>query len=98
MQALRAGDAPRALQLADRALAATPRDASVRFTRGVILAEMRRDDEAIAVFAALIAGLSGAAEPYNNLAVLQARAWRRRPGARCAGSRVRNQPQLRDRA
>ena len=67
-----AGRAEQALALADRALAATPRSAPLRFARGVALSELKRGDEAIAVFRALNEDHPELAEPYNNLAVLLA--------------------------
>ena len=93
LQALRVGDAARALQLTDRALAATPRDASLRFTRGVVLAEMRRDDDAMRVFEGLIEDHPDLAEPYNNLAVLQARRGETGRARLSLEAAVRNQPQ-----
>lgn len=93
LQALRAGDAARALELTDRALAAAPRDAVLRFTRGVVLTELRRDDDAMRVFTALIEDHPDLAEPYNNLAVLQARRGDTGQARLSLEAAVRNQPQ-----
>lgn len=71
--AYRAGRADEALQLAERALRDDPRNPQLRFLRGVILAERRRDDEAVAVFRGLVDDFPELAEPYNNLAVIHAR-------------------------
>lgn len=67
-----AGQAAPALGIAERALAARPRDAQLRFVRGVLLADLKRSDEAAAVFRALIEDHPDLPEPYNNLAALQA--------------------------
>jgi tetratricopeptide (TPR) repeat protein len=61
-----------ALAQVDQALAATPRDPQLRFRKGVLLAEARRDAEAIAIFTQLNEEYPELAEPYNNLAVLYA--------------------------
>jgi Flp pilus assembly protein TadD len=67
-----AGNAAAALPLAERALAAKPRDAQLRFVRGVLLADLGRADEAMAVFRQLVEDYPELAEPYNNLAALHA--------------------------
>jgi len=61
-----------ALKRADAFLAGTPRDAQVRFQRGVILGELARPQEAIAAFEALSQDFPELPEPYNNLGVLYA--------------------------
>jgi tetratricopeptide (TPR) repeat protein len=61
-----------ALQRADAFLARSPRDAQVRFQRGVILGEMARPQDAIAAFEALSQDFPELPEPYNNLGVLYA--------------------------
>lgn len=63
---------PEALGRVDAALAPNPRDPRGRFLRGLILTEMNRRDEAITVFQQLTVDYPELAEPYNNLAVLQA--------------------------
>lgn len=68
----RAGDSTQALARADAALQARPQDATLRFTRGVLLAELKRAAEAIPVFEALTQDYPDLPEPYNNLAVLHA--------------------------
>lgn len=69
---LRAGDAAAAMARLDEALAKRPKDAQLRFLKGVLLASEHRDAEAIAVFLALNEEFPELAEPYNNLAVLYA--------------------------
>jgi tetratricopeptide (TPR) repeat protein len=49
-----------------------PRDAQVRFMRGVILAEQGKTVEAAAVFEGLTQEFPELPEPYNNLAVIRA--------------------------
>jgi len=69
-----AGQTATALQAADKYLTAKPKDAQMRFVRGVMLAEMRRSAEATQVFEKLIEDYPELPEPYNNLAALQAAA------------------------
>lgn len=61
-----------ALARADAFLAKSPRDAQIRFLRGVILADQGKPTDAIAVFDALVRDFPELPEPYNNLAVLLA--------------------------
>ena len=61
-----------ALTLADKSIASKPRDANLRFLKGVLLAQMDRKQEAAAVFTALTQDFPQLAEPYNNLGVLLA--------------------------
>lgn len=63
---------PEALSRADAAIAARPRDAQLRFLKGVVLSEMNRPAEAIAIFTRLTEDHPQLPEPYNNLAVLYA--------------------------
>jgi Flp pilus assembly protein TadD len=70
----RGGDTALAFQRLDKALAA-PAQASnpkLRFLRGVMLSETRRENEAITVFERLTQDYPELPEPYNNLAVLHA--------------------------
>jgi len=61
-----------ALDRADAWIADHPRDARVRFVRGVLLSDQQRSADAIAAFTALNRDFPELAEPYNNLAVLYA--------------------------
>ena len=73
LQALvKQGQLSQALEQADQLLASKPRDAQVRFLRGVILSELNRGGEAITVFQKLTEDYPELPEPYNNLAVLYA--------------------------
>lgn len=67
-----AGQSTEAFERLDRALAARPRDPQLRFQKGVMLAELQRGDEAVAVFTELSIDYPELPEPYNNLAVIQA--------------------------
>lgn len=73
LQALvKQGQFNQALERADQMLAAKPRDAQVRFLKGVVLSELNRGNDAIAVFQKLTEDYPELPEPYNNLAVLYA--------------------------
>lgn len=69
---LRAGQYPEALRKADAFLSQQPRDAQMRFLKGVILTEQNKTPEAIAIFNRLTVDFPELPEPYNNLAVLYA--------------------------
>ncbi len=63
---------PAALTRVEQALAQHPRDAQMRFLKGLILSEQNKTVEAIAVFTKLTEDFPDLPEPYNNLAVLYA--------------------------
>ena len=69
-----AGQASAALERADRALAANPKDAQMRFLKSVVLADAGRRPEAISLLQELVQDYPELAEPHNNLAVLHAAA------------------------
>lgn len=69
---MKAGRNDEALGRAEARLKDNPRDAQVRFMRGVILAEQGRTVEAAVVFEALTQEFPELPEPYNNLAVIHA--------------------------
>jgi tetratricopeptide (TPR) repeat protein len=69
---LRSKQYAEALAKTDAQLAKHPRDAQMRFYKGVILAEQNKTAEAIAIFTKLIEDFPDLPEPYNNLAVLYA--------------------------
>ncbi len=69
---LKQGQHKDALERADKFLASNPKDAQVRFLKGLILTEQNRANEAIKVFTALAEDYPELPEPYNNLAVLYA--------------------------
>lgn len=67
-----AGRSKQALAFADEQLVKNPRNAQMRFVRGVILSDMNDNDAARAVFQQLTEDFPELPEPYNNLAVLYA--------------------------
>ena len=73
---LGAGNLAGALERADRALRDKPGDAKARFVYGVVLMDLQRDEEALAVFTQLTQEYPELPDPYNNVALLQARAGR----------------------
>lgn len=71
-QLFRKGDLNTALSRANQYLAKNPKDAQVRFLKGLILADQGKSTEAIQVFTAITEDYPELPEPYNNLAVLYA--------------------------
>lgn len=71
-QLLRTGKFPEALSKADQFLAGQPKDAQMRFLKGVIQRESGKASDAIATFTRLTEDYPELPEPYNNLAVLYA--------------------------
>jgi tetratricopeptide (TPR) repeat protein len=69
---LKAGRQAEALAKVDASLGQNPRDAQMRFLKGVILTEQNKSAEAIAIFTKLTEDFPSLPEPYNNLAVLYA--------------------------
>jgi len=67
-----AGQLKPALARADAHLAKNPRDAQMRFVRGVILSELKDTAGAREVFERLTEEFPELPEPYNNLAVIHA--------------------------
>src|SRR5690242_10067041 len=68
----RQGNLAKALEQADAYLAAKPRDAQMRFNKGLILTEQKKVPDAIKIFSSLSEDYPDLPEPYNNLAVLYA--------------------------
>ena len=71
-QLFRKGDLSTALARANQYLTKSPKDAQVRFLKGLILADQGKSAEAIQVFNAITDDYPELPEPYNNLAVLYA--------------------------
>ncbi len=69
---IRQGQQTQALEQADRYLANNPKDAQVRFLKGIALTELNRSTDAIAMFQKLTEDYPELPEPYNNLAVIYA--------------------------
>jgi tetratricopeptide (TPR) repeat protein len=66
------GNLGKALEQADAYLATKPKDAQMRFHKGLILTEQKKTMDAIRVFSSLTEDYPDLPEPYNNLAVLYA--------------------------
>jgi Tfp pilus assembly protein PilF len=60
------------LEQVDKYLAGKPKDAQGSFLKGIVLTEMNKPNDAIAVFSKLTEDFPELPEPYNNLAVIYA--------------------------
>ena len=89
------GKVAEALAQADAAIAAQPRAANLRFLKGVMLIEQKRDDEALQVFTALTQDYPELPDPYNNLAVLYASRGQLQNALAALQSALRNDPKHR---
>jgi len=69
---IKQGQYPQALEKVDAYLSGKPKDAQGRFLKGLILTEMGKPNDAVAVFTKLTEDYPELPEPYNNLAVLYA--------------------------
>jgi tetratricopeptide (TPR) repeat protein len=69
---LRVGQADAAASRVESALASHPKDPQLRFLRGVIQIEQKKNNEAITTFQRMTEEFPDLPEPYNNLAVLYA--------------------------
>ncbi|HEV2608810.1 MAG TPA: tetratricopeptide repeat protein, partial [Noviherbaspirillum sp.] len=69
---MRSGQYTEAMSKVEASLAKNPRDAQMRFMKGVILTEQNKSADAITVFTKLTEDFPSLPEPYNNLAVLYA--------------------------
>ena len=56
----------------DQALTGKPKDAQLRFLKGVVLTDLKKSPEAVDVFLQLSGDFPELPEPYNNLAVIYA--------------------------
>jgi tetratricopeptide (TPR) repeat protein len=89
---MRAGQHAQALSKADAFLGKNPRDAQMRFLKGVILTEQNKSAEAIAIFTKLTEDFPALPEPYNNLAVLYAAAGQYDKAATALDAAIRTNP------
>ncbi len=89
---VRNGDLAAALQRVEKATQADPKDAKLRFLQGVILTDLKRDGEAMAVFQSLAEDFPELPEPYNNIALLHARAGRLAEARVALETALRNDP------
>jgi len=71
-QLFRKGELNTALTRANQFLAQKPKDAQVRFLKGLILSDLGKSSDAIEVFSGITEDYPELPEPYNNLAVLYA--------------------------
>lgn len=71
-KSIRAGQFTEALSKVDAALAKTPKDAQLRFLKGLIYTETNKSADAIVIFTKMTEDFPDLPEPYNNLAVLYA--------------------------
>ncbi len=69
---LKQGQQEKALERANSFLATHPKDAKVRFIKGLILTEQNKTGDAIKTFTSITEDHPELPEPYNNLAVLYA--------------------------
>jgi Flp pilus assembly protein TadD len=67
-----AGQSDAALERADKYLATKPKDAQMRFLKAVVLADVGRRAEAIALLQQLVQDFPELPEPHNNLAAMYA--------------------------
>lgn len=89
---MRSGQYGEALSKADAFLSKNPRDAQMRFLKGVILTEQNKSAEAIAIFTKLTEDYPSLPEPYNNLAVLYAAAGQYEKARIALDSAIRTNP------
>ena len=86
------GQGLQALQQAERAVAAQPKDVQLRFLLGVVLMDLQRDDAALAHFGAMTQDYPELPDPWNNIALLQARAGRLDLARQALEQALRNDP------
>lgn len=87
-----AGQWTQAVQKADEFLASNPRDARMRFLKGLALSEQGRPAEATAVFVKLTEDFPELPEPYNNLAVLYSKQGQYEQARRSLEAAIRTNP------
>ncbi|MGY4828916.1 tetratricopeptide repeat protein [Sphaerotilaceae bacterium SBD11-9] len=87
-----AGQYSEAVQKADQFLASHPRDARMRFLKGLALSEQGRLVEASAIFVKLTEEFPELPEPYNNLAVLYSKQGQYDQARRALESAIRTNP------
>jgi tetratricopeptide (TPR) repeat protein len=69
---MKQGQNAQALEQLNAYVSANPKDAQGRFLKGVVLTELKRTGEALAVFAKMTEDYPELPEPYNNMAVIYA--------------------------
>ena len=86
------GEAAEALRRVDAALTADNRDVQLRFLRGVLLMDLKRDGEALALFNQMSLEFPELPDPFNNIALLQVRAGRLDEARTALETALRNDP------
>ncbi len=86
------GDPAAALRRVEAAVAADPSDVQLRFLRGVLLIDLHRDAEALAHFELMSLEFPELPDPFNNLALLHARALRLDEARQALETALRNDP------
>jgi Flp pilus assembly protein TadD len=86
------GELPAALQRAQKAASADPRDAQARFLVGVLMMDLQHDDEALTHFARMAQDYPELPDPLNNMALLQARAGHLELARQSLEAALRNDP------
>ena len=81
-----------AVQKADQFLASHPRDARMRFLKGLAVSEQGRSVEAIAIFVKLTEDFPELPEPHNNLAVLYSKNGQYEQARRSLEAAIRTNP------
>ena len=86
------GELVAALSRVEKATTASPRDVQLRFLQGVVLMDLKRDDEALAHFTRMAQDYPELPDPYNNIALLHARAARLEQARQALETALRNDP------
>ena len=86
------GDPAGALPLAESAAKARPNDPQARFLHGVVLMDLQRDAEALDLFTRLTQEFPELPDPFNNIALLHARAGRLEAARQALETALRNDP------
>ena len=86
------GELEAALQRAERAAAAKPLDAQLQFLHGVVLMDLQRDGPALEVFTRMSQDYPELPDPFNNIALLHARAGEFELARQALESALRNDP------
>lgn len=86
------GELAAALQRTEKAAAARPDDAQAGFLHGVVLMDLLRDGEALAVFIRLTQRYPELPDPFNNIALLHARSGQLELARQALESALRNDP------
>jgi Flp pilus assembly protein TadD len=81
-----------ALERAQKAADASPRDAQARFLVGVVLMDMGRDADALALFTRMTQEYPELPDPFNNIALLHARAGKLELARQALETALRNDP------